>query len=105
MIYKIPDQNNLYGTISGIESKKALADMFGANGWAIRKSSWTDFEVRTDWAEITIESEDNNPLINGVIDPIMFDTLRQFLDSLSIGYSLELYNDQKTLIKEKKSGN
>jgi hypothetical protein len=30
MIFKIPNHNNLYGTIFNIASKKALADMFGA---------------------------------------------------------------------------
>jgi hypothetical protein len=105
MTYKIPDQNNLYGTISGIESKKALADIFEANGWTIRKSTWTDFEVSTVWAEITIEGEDKTTLINGVIDPKMFDDFRQFLDSLRIGYSIELYDDKKILLKEMRSKN
>jgi len=104
-MYKIPDQNNLYGTISNVESKKALADMFGACGWRVRKSTWTDFEVGTDWSEITIESEEHNPLINGVIDPAMFDDFRHLLNSFGVRYSLELYNDEKTLIKEEKSEN
>jgi hypothetical protein len=64
-----------------------------------------DFEARTHLGEIMIENEDHNPLINGAIDPAMFDSFRQFLDSLSIKYSLELYDDQGTLIKEEKSEN
>jgi len=103
MTYKIPNQNNLYGTIFDIESKRILADMFGANGWSVRKSTWTDFEIRTEWSQIVIENEDQNPLINGVIDPTMFDSFCLLLDSLKIKYSIELYDNQGRLIKEEKS--
>jgi hypothetical protein len=99
-MYKIPNQNNLYGTIFDIESKKMLADKFVANGWSIRKSTWTDFEVGSDWSEIVIENEDQNPLINGAIDPTMFDNFQLFLDPLKIKYSLELYDEQGTLIRK-----
>jgi hypothetical protein len=105
MTYRIPNQNNLYGTIFDIESKKILADMFEANGWSIRKSTWTDFEIRTDWGEIVIENEDQNPFINGAIDPTMFDNFRLLLDFLKIKYSIEFYDDQGTLIKEGKNEN
>jgi hypothetical protein len=105
MSHKIPGYNNLYGTIFNVKSKKALADMFESKGWSVRNSSWTDFEVRTDWGELTIESEDKNPLINGTIDPMMFDQLKQILNSFNVVYSLELYDEQKNLIKEEKSNN
>jgi hypothetical protein len=105
MIYKIPNQSNLCGTIFSVESKKALADIFGANGWHIRKSTWTDYEVRTDWSEIIIEDEEHSPLIHGAIDPTMFDNFRQFLDSCRVKYSLELYDDKGTLVKEEKTRN
>lgn len=104
-MYKIPNQNNLYGTILNVKSKKILADMFAARGWRVRKSTWTDFEVRTNWSELTIENEDHIPLINGVIDPTMFDDLRQLLNSFGVGYSIELYDNERTLIKKETSEN
>jgi hypothetical protein len=103
MTYKIPNQSNLYGTIFSVESKKTLAYMFGANGWRVRKSTWIDYEVHTDWGEIVIEDEEANPLIHGLIDPVMFDNFRQLLDSSNLKYSLELYDDEGNLIKEEKT--
>jgi len=105
MDYKIPDKNNLYGIISNIESKRALADMFGASGWRVGKANWTDFEVMIDWGEIIIESDEYDLLINGVVDPEMFDEFRKLLDSFGVKYVLELYDENGNLIKEVKTEN
>lgn len=62
--------------------------MFESKGWSVRKSSWTDFEISTPWGELTIESDDNSPLINGAIDQAMFNALQQVLSSLGLKYSI-----------------
>ncbi len=103
MLYKISDQNNLYGTIYAVESKRSLSELFVASGWSSRKSAWTDFEIKSEWAEITIENEDNTPLINGAIDPAMFDNFRFLLESHKIKYSLELYDEQGNLLRKESS--
>jgi hypothetical protein len=103
MKYKIPNQNNLYGTIFSVDSKKFLAEKLEAVGWNIRKSSWTDYEARIEWGELAIEGDKENTLISGVIDPTMFNDLEQLCCSLKIKYSLELYNDEGILIREQKS--
>jgi hypothetical protein len=100
MFYKTPSQNNLYGTIYTVESKRILSELFVVSGWSCRKSTWTDFEVKSDWAEIIIENEDKSPLVNGAIDPAMFDNFRFLLEFHKIKYSLELYDEQGDLIRK-----
>lgn len=99
MSTKIPNQNNLYGTIFVADSQKMVADFFVANGWNVRKSTWTDYEAKNSWAELTIESDGKNPLVNGAIDPAMFDDLKQCLDLMNAGYSLELYDNDGVLLR------
>ena len=55
--YDIPDRNNMYGVIKGTVSKKKIATIFHELGWSVRKSSWTDFEIESQWAELTIEGD------------------------------------------------
>lgn len=38
-------------------SREQVARLYGVLGWKVRKCSWVDYEVISDWAELVIEAE------------------------------------------------
>jgi hypothetical protein len=94
--YPIPESTNLYGIVESLIAKEELALIFYKHGWSVRKSSWVDFEVECEWAELTIEG-DNEILINGLLAPDMFEELFQFLEQQQLKFSLEFYVDNELL--------
>lgn len=53
----IPDESNFFSSLHTGLSRKQVADLYGALGWHVRKCSWVDYEVISDWAELIIEAE------------------------------------------------
>lgn len=45
-----------------------IAQLYGALGWEVRKCSWFDYEISSDWAELTIEAESPIFMDGGVAD-------------------------------------
>ena len=80
--------------------------MLEQNDWTVRKSSWTDFEFGNSWTELTLEGDDNEPLLNGRVafhnDNIIL--LDKLFKSLGGTYTYEFYDKDKNLILEKKNG-
>ena len=97
--YNIPDGNNMYGKIKGTVSKEQIATKFHELGWSVRKSSWTDFEIESQWAELNIEG-DKEILFNGIMDETKFEELEGLLIKLGFEFSLELYNQEQELLKK-----
>lgn len=54
---KIPDASNFFSSLDTTLSKRHIARLYGALGWQVRKCTWVDYEVTSDWAELVIESE------------------------------------------------
>ena len=96
--YEIPDQNNLYGILGFKTSKHQTANHFDNIGWSVRKNTWTDYEIESTWAKLTIEGK-NEILLNGVIDEQKFDELKTILDNFKLDFSIELYNSKQEKIK------
>ena len=94
--YNIPGENNMYGVILGTNSKIEIATKFHEIGWSVRKSSWTDFEIESEWAELHIEGE-NEILFNGMLDESKFEELQNLLEKFGLKYSLELYDGEQEL--------
>jgi hypothetical protein len=54
---EIPDTSNFFSSLQTPLSREQVAGLFGALGWQVRKCSWVDYEVISDWAELVIEAE------------------------------------------------
>ncbi len=96
----IPSSSNLYGSFRGRVSKAQIAAFFEADGWSVRKCSWTDFEVTSQFAELVIEG--NDPiLLHGPVADIScnVDRIAGVLAKSGQPYSLECYDDGNTLLK------
>lgn len=53
----IPDSSNFFSSLHTALSREQVAELYGTLGWQVRKCSWDDYEVVTDWAELVVESE------------------------------------------------
>lgn len=101
----IPEENNFYASFNNI-SKKKIKELFEQNNWAVRKASWTDFELKNIWTELMLEGDENKPLLNGKVsfhkDNIKI--LDNLFDSLGGQFTYEFYDLEKKLLLEKKNG-
>ncbi|KPI29745.1 hypothetical protein OV320_4084 [Actinobacteria bacterium OV320] len=78
-----------------------MAQHFVRTGWSSRSSSWHGYEVETSWCQLEVEPiEGPDILLNGVVDPQHFDELGGVLHRLGLSYSLELYKEDDTLVRE-----
>jgi hypothetical protein len=53
----IPDGSNFFSSLHTALTREQVAGLYGALGWRVRKCSWVDYEVVSDWAELVIEAE------------------------------------------------
>ena len=53
----IPDGSNYFSALDTTLSREKVAQLSGALGWRVRKCSWVDYEVISDWAGLVIEAE------------------------------------------------
>lgn len=95
----IPEYNNLYGIIRATESTLEFTDRLRNRGWNCRKSSWTEIEVTSPWAELEITKEGKEIIVHGAIDSDYFESLSSLMNEIGYQYELEIYNEQKELIK------
>ena len=94
--FEIPEFNNLSGIIYNVNSKYTVARKFKKLNWSIRKSTYHDFELECEWASFQLEGYDHI-LINGIIDPKMFNHLSSLLKQFGVDYKLELYDGNHIL--------
>jgi hypothetical protein len=83
MLQRLPEKNNFYAFFMCVD-KARVAEVFSSNGWQLRKSSWTDFELTNDWSELILEGEEKEPLMNDAIiyDKVNIDKLDAVLITL-----------------------
>jgi hypothetical protein len=91
--------SNLFGEIDTTLPKEQVARLSGPFGWEVRKSSWTDYEVRCDFAELVLDC-DNPILIHGPVADLLANLpcVIEPLAAAGIAYSLECYNANRELI-------
>ena len=53
----LPEGPNFYSALETSLSRERIAELFRSLGFAVRKCSWVDYEIRSDWAELVIEAE------------------------------------------------
>jgi len=93
--------NNVCGALRGCRDASAVAERFVRAGWMSRSSSWHGYEVATSWCQVEIDPiEGSDILLNGVVDPRRVDELADMLDRFGLRYSLELYGEDNTLVRE-----
>jgi hypothetical protein len=54
---EVPDWSNFFSSLHTSLSREQVAGLYAARGWQVRKCSWVDYEVVSDWAELVIEAE------------------------------------------------
>ncbi|MFD5658644.1 hypothetical protein [Streptomyces hirsutus] len=93
--------NNVCGVLRGCRDASGVAQHFVRAGWSSRSSSWHGYEVETGWCQLEVDPvEGPDVLLNGVVDPQRFDELGGLLHRFGLRYSLELYEEDNTLVRE-----
>ena len=102
---KLPDRTNFYGCVRTDLQPEAVARLFAPPAWSVRKCSWTDFEVVSEFAEVVIESS-NPVLVHGLVADVTVNGLRvvEPLVRAGLSGSIECYDDADVLILEKSFG-
>lgn len=100
----VPEENNFYAAFKNID-KTRLKNLFEQNGWSIRKSGFKDFELMNSWAELILEGNENEPLLNGKVafhknNIILLDNL---FNAVGGEHLYEFYDKEKNCIYEKKT--
>ncbi|MFE2812963.1 hypothetical protein ACFXGG_21310 [Streptomyces nigra] len=93
--------NNVAGILHGCKDASPIAERFVRAGWNSTSSSWHGYEVETAWCRVELDPVDGpDVLLNGVIAPERFDNLAALLAHFGLRYSLELNDENDTLIRE-----
>jgi len=91
---ELPDRTNFYSSIDTTLTREVAA-LFGGLGWRVRKCSWVDYEVISDWAELVIESE-APILMHGLVAdlPARAEELVAPLRAAGLSFSAECYGPE-----------
>lgn len=80
--------NNIYGSLTATASAQRAAEVFYSVGWRVRRSSWTEFEVETGFAEL--ELIPLNPVtFSGFVDPDRIAVLLAALKEMGLPFTVE----------------
>lgn len=89
------------GVLHGCRDASPIAERFVQAGWRSNSSSWYGYEVGTSWCELELDPTDGpDVLLNGVAAPHRFEDLAALLNRFGLTYTLELYDENGTLIRE-----
>lgn len=99
----MPENNNCYAELM-LPSTEIVIVKFQQEGWSVKKCSFTDFEMRNNWSELTLAKTDNELLLHGAVafhqDNI--NIIKNILDSFDCGYNLEFYQEHVLAVQFKK---
>jgi hypothetical protein len=101
-----PNFANFYSTLETALSKKQIADLYGAIGWHVRKCTYVDYEITSDWAELIIEADSPILMHGAVADlPARAEEAVSPLRNANIGFVAECYGPppDKPLVLELRS--
>ena len=102
-----PDESNFFSAIDTELSREQVAQLYGASGWRVRKCSWIDYEVISDWAELIIEAESPILMHGPVADlPARAEELVAPLRAAGISFTAECYGpwpEQELLLELRSS--
>ncbi len=100
---EMPDGSNFYSALDTPLSPEQVAGLYRTLGWQVRKCSWVDYEVISDWAELVIEG-DGPVLMHGAVAdlPARAEELVAPLRAAGISFTAECYGpapDQQLLLE------
>ncbi|MEU7306281.1 hypothetical protein [Streptomyces sp. NPDC007206] len=97
-------ENNVYGSLHGCRDASSVAERFVRAGWRSRSSSWYCYEAGTSWCQLELDPvEGPDILLSGIVDPQRIDELAGLLHRFGLTYSLELYSQDDTLVRDIRS--
>jgi hypothetical protein len=96
-----PSTSNFFAVLTTDKSRVDVAELYRSAGWEVRKSSSTDFEVRSPLAELVIEADP--VLVHGlVVDPASnVYAITEPLRKGAVVYSCECYSADRSLLLER----
>ena len=92
---EIPNRANFFSILNTLLSKNQVAQLYLAIGWRVRKSTWVDYEIASDWAELTIEGESPILMDGAVADlPTRAEELVAPLREAGVAFTAECYGPE-----------
>jgi hypothetical protein len=101
----IPNALDLCIAIFGGLGRRRVAQLYQRLGWEVRKSGWTEYEMRSSVAELEVQAE-SPVLLHGLVWGDL-DTVESVLAPLREARAVfegECYDGSGKLLKEYKSG-
>ncbi|MFF4244878.1 hypothetical protein ACFYY2_10440 [Streptomyces sp. NPDC001822] len=80
--------HNVLGSLTGTADAHGAAELFVRAGWRVRRSSWTEFQVENECAELELIPCDP-VLISGFVDPDRITVLLAALRRMGFTFSVE----------------
>jgi hypothetical protein len=101
----MPDQSNFHASVLGL-SQEELCYVFQKQGWTIRKSSMTKYELANSWTELALKTNLEGLLLDGrvVYHPDIVKMLQAIFDRLNQPYKWEFYDKDKQLLEQAQYG-
>jgi hypothetical protein len=101
---EIPNKSNFFSALDTSLSREQVAGLYSVIGWQVRKCSWTDYEVISDWAELVIEAEDPILMHGPVADlQARAEELVAPLRAAGLSFTAECYGPNGELLLELRS--
>ena len=99
----MPNSSNFYSSLHTTLSREQVAGLYESLGWNVRKCSWVDYEVVSDWAELVIEAE-SPILMHGLVADLLarIGELVNPLRAAGVAFEAECYGpepDRKLLLE------
>jgi len=95
-----PAASNLFCALDTMLAKESVAGLYEQRGWSVRRCSWSDYEVRCDWAELVIDG-DSPILMHGPVTDVV-KRVKEILEPLhaaGISFTAECYDADGTLLE------
>ncbi|MFJ4837705.1 hypothetical protein [Streptomyces sp. NPDC088746] len=84
--------NNICGSLTTTAGAQHAAEAFRSIGWAVRRSSWTEFKVESAFAELEVMPL--NPVVfSGFVDPDRIAVLLAALKEMGLPFTVEFEDD------------
>lgn len=80
--------NNVRGSLTGTADAQSAAELFFRAGWRVQRSTWTEFQVESEAAELELIPLE--PVVfSGFVDPDRITDLLQALNGMGLSFSVE----------------
>jgi hypothetical protein len=97
----VPDSSNFFASLATELSKEQVARLYERRGWAVRKCTWVDFEIRCPWAELIIDGE-SPILLHGPVAQVLLnvEAILAPLREAGVSYTAECHGEAAELLRK-----